>query len=78
MTRGLQGFLEELLGRSRVSLSGKQEVNRGAGGIDRTLDKRTDYGKVRQGFTFCTNNLISWLIGDMTKCTILSELSIGL
>jgi hypothetical protein len=33
----LQGFLEELLGRSRVSLSGKPEVDRGAGGIDSTI-----------------------------------------
>src|SRR6266481_256899 len=37
MTRSLQGSLEELLGRSRVSLSGKPEVNRGAGGIDGTI-----------------------------------------
>ena len=37
MTRSLQGFLEELLGRSRVSLSGKPEVDRGAGGIDGTI-----------------------------------------
>src|ERR1700693_1803926 len=37
ITRSLQGFLEELLGRSRVSLSGKPEVDRGAGGIDGTI-----------------------------------------
>jgi len=37
MTRSLQGFLEEVLGRSRVSLSGKPEVDRGAGGIDGTI-----------------------------------------
>jgi hypothetical protein len=37
MTRSLQGFLEEMLGRSRVSLSGKPEVDRGAGGIDGTI-----------------------------------------
>ena len=37
MTRSLQGFLEELLGCSRVSLSGKPEVDRGAGGIDGTI-----------------------------------------
>jgi hypothetical protein len=37
MTRSLQGFPEELLGRSHVSLSGKPEVNGGAGGIDRTI-----------------------------------------
>jgi len=37
MTWSLQGFLEELLGRSRVSLSGKPEVNRGAGGIYGTI-----------------------------------------
>jgi hypothetical protein len=40
MTRSLQGFLEELLGRSRVSLSGKPEVDRGAGGIDVPIRKR--------------------------------------
>jgi hypothetical protein len=37
MTRSLQGPLEELLGRSRISLSGKPEVDRGAGGIDSTI-----------------------------------------
>jgi hypothetical protein len=37
MTRSLQGFLEELLGRSRVSLSRKPEVDGGAGGIDGTI-----------------------------------------
>ncbi len=37
MTRSLQGFLEELLGRSRVSLSGEPEVHRGAGGINGTI-----------------------------------------
>ena len=37
MTRSLQGFLEELLGRCRVSISGKPEVDRGAGGIDGTI-----------------------------------------
>src|SRR5437879_996814 len=37
MTRSLQGFLEELLGRSCVSLSGKPEVDRGAGGIHGTI-----------------------------------------
>jgi len=37
MARGLQGSLEKLLGRSRVSLSGKPEVDRGAGGIDGTI-----------------------------------------
>jgi hypothetical protein len=37
MTRSLQGFLEELPGRSRVSLSGKPEVDRGACGIDGTI-----------------------------------------
>jgi len=37
MTRSLQGFLEELLARSHVSLSGKPEVDRGAGGIDGTI-----------------------------------------
>ena len=37
MTRSLQGFLEELLGRSRVSLSRKPEVDCGAAGIDRTI-----------------------------------------
>ena len=37
MTRSLQGFLEELLCRSRVSLSGEPEVDRGAGGIDGTI-----------------------------------------
>ena len=37
MTRSLQGFLEELLGRSRVSFSGKPEVDRGTGGIDGTI-----------------------------------------
>jgi hypothetical protein len=37
MTRSLQSSLEELLGRSRVSLSGKPEVDRGAGGIDGTI-----------------------------------------
>jgi hypothetical protein len=33
MTRRLQSFLEELLGRSRVALSGKPKVDGGAGGI---------------------------------------------
>jgi len=37
MTRSLQGFLEELLGRDRVSLSGKPEVDCRAGGIDGTI-----------------------------------------
>ena len=37
MTRSLQGFLEELLGRSRISLSGKPEADRSAGGIDGTI-----------------------------------------
>jgi hypothetical protein len=37
MTRSLQGSLEELLGRSRVSDSGKPKVDRGAGGIDGTI-----------------------------------------
>jgi len=37
MTRRLQSFLEELLGRSRVSLSGKPKVDRGASGIDGTI-----------------------------------------
>jgi len=37
MTRSLQGFLEELLGRSCVSDSGKPKVDRGAGGIDSTI-----------------------------------------
>jgi hypothetical protein len=37
MTRSLQGFLEELLGRRRVPLSGKPEVDRGASGIDGTI-----------------------------------------
>jgi hypothetical protein len=37
MTRSPQSFLEELLGRSRISLSGKPEVDRGAGGIDGTI-----------------------------------------
>jgi hypothetical protein len=37
MTRSLQGFLEELLGRSRVTLSGKPKVDRGASGIDGTI-----------------------------------------
>jgi len=37
MTRSLQGFLKELLGRSRVPLSGKPEVDRGASGIDGTV-----------------------------------------
>ena len=37
MTRSLQGFLEELLGRSLVSLSGKLEVDRCAGGVDSTI-----------------------------------------
>src|SRR5229473_2823539 len=37
MTRSLQGFQEELFGRRRVSLSGKPEVDRGAGGIDGTI-----------------------------------------
>ena len=36
MTRSLQGPLEELLGRSRVSLSGKPGIDRGAGGINGT------------------------------------------
>jgi hypothetical protein len=34
MTRSLQGFLEELLCSSRVSLSRKPEFDRGTGGID--------------------------------------------
>jgi hypothetical protein len=37
MTRSLQGFLEELLGRSPVSLSGKPKVDRGSGGINGTI-----------------------------------------
>ena len=37
MTRSTQGFLEELLGSSRVSLSGKPKVDRGASGIDGTI-----------------------------------------
>jgi hypothetical protein len=37
MTRSLQGFLEKMLGRRRVSLRGKPEVDRGAGGIDGTV-----------------------------------------
>jgi hypothetical protein len=37
MTGSPQGFLEELLGRSRVSLSGKPKVDRGARGIDGTI-----------------------------------------
>jgi hypothetical protein len=37
MTRSLQGPLEELLCRSRVSLSGKPDVDRGASGIDGTI-----------------------------------------
>jgi hypothetical protein len=37
MTRRLQGFLEELLDRTRVALSGKPKVDRGACGIDGTL-----------------------------------------
>ena len=40
MTGSLQGFLEELLGRSRVSLSRKPEVDRGAAGIDGTIQVR--------------------------------------
>ena len=36
MTRSLQGPLEELLCR-RVSPSGKPEIDRGAGGIDGTI-----------------------------------------
>jgi hypothetical protein len=38
MTRSLQGFLEKLLGRSRISLSGKPKIDRGAGGIDGTIE----------------------------------------
>jgi hypothetical protein len=37
MTRSLQGFLEELLGCRRVSLSGKPKVDRGTAGIDGTI-----------------------------------------
>jgi hypothetical protein len=37
MARSPQGPLEELLGRSRISLSGKPEVDRGASGIDGTI-----------------------------------------
>ena len=37
MTGSLQGFLEEPLGGSRVSLSGKPEVDRGAGRINGTI-----------------------------------------
>ena len=37
MTWSLQGFLEELLGRRHVWLCGKPEVDRGAGGIDGTI-----------------------------------------
>ena len=37
MTGSLQGFLEEPLGRSRVTLSGKPKVDRGAGGIYGTI-----------------------------------------
>src|SRR5207245_11636130 len=37
MARRVQGVLEELLGRSRVSLSRKPEVDRGAGGIHGTI-----------------------------------------
>jgi hypothetical protein len=38
MTRSLQGFLEKLLGGSRISLSGKPKVDRGAAGIDGTIE----------------------------------------
>jgi hypothetical protein len=38
MTRSLQGFLKEQLGCDRVSLSGKPEVDRGAAGIDGTIE----------------------------------------
>src|ERR1700686_3467718 len=37
MTGSLQGFLEEPLGRGRVTLSGKPKVDRGAGGIHGTI-----------------------------------------
>jgi hypothetical protein len=37
MTRHLQSFLEELLGRSRVALAENQESDRGACGIDGTI-----------------------------------------
>ena len=37
MTGSLQGFLEEPLGRSCVTLSGKPKVDRGAGGIYGTI-----------------------------------------
>src|SRR5690349_1812434 len=37
MTRSLQGFLEELLGRRRVAFSGKPKVDRGTAGIDGTI-----------------------------------------
>ena len=38
MTRSLQGFLKELLGCDRVSLSGKPKVDCGAAGIDGTIE----------------------------------------
>src|SRR5215472_224281 len=42
MTRCPQGFLEELLGSSRVSLLGKPEVDRSTGGIDSTIQVPPD------------------------------------
>jgi hypothetical protein len=39
MTRSLQGFLEELLGRDRVTPSGKPKVDGGAGGINSTIQE---------------------------------------
>jgi len=60
MTWSLQGFLEELLGRSRVSLSGKPEVNRGAGGI---LRQRYRYRQLPAWQMYVSSTLQEPLVG---------------
>jgi len=87
MTGRLQGFLEELLGSSRISLSGKPEVDRGAGGIDGThsslVEAGVDASVTLAGGDFATaerlslQNLIDGQAKEGVRYVVESELARG-